>query len=624
MESFMKSSGKWMDGTNMVDIPITSNGMLTSSISSKNTHIPHAPLEFTVNDTDGTQILHHLAIACHAVSDCVKDCNDLKWNIDEHGFSIDQKATELSEVMFNLQNRFTSQNNELESLRENILELQSEIKEKEEESSSLRRNVSLLYEACSTSVSEIEGMTGMGSGNGSYSVGQNHSFSYDHIKSVVEQLGAAVKATRYSNEGNTKELKATVLELQQQLQGKDVQISTISSELASQIREAESYAKQLSVELEDARMQVHNLEEHVEMLLNEKKALETQASELKDLETVASEQHGRIKDLTDELSRKDQEIEGLMQALDEEEKELQEKEFSFKSLEDSRTKALTKLATTVDKFDELHSLSESLLVEVERLQSQLQERDSEISFLRQEVTRSTNELLTTEDSNKQYSSQINDFVKWLETALMQFGVHCESTDDHDYTQVPVYMDMLDKKIVSLISESDDLRVAVQSKDSSLQVERTKMEELSRKSEALEASLSQKDSQIGMLRRDRTMGQPRSINLPGTSEIEQMNDKVSPAAVVTQIRGARKVNSDQVAIDVEMHKDKPLDDEDDDKAHGFKSLTMSRIVPKFTRPISDRIDGMWASGDRLLMRQPTLRLGVLIYWIALHALLVSFI
>ncbi|KAF7088729.1 hypothetical protein CFC21_091803 [Triticum aestivum] len=498
--------------------------------------------------------------------------------------------------------------------------------------------MSLLYEACASSVSEIEGMTGMGSGTGSYSVGQNHLFSYDHIKSVVERLGAAVKTTQYSNEGNTKELKATVLELQQELQGKDVQISTISSELASQIREAESYAKQLSVELEDARMQVHNLEEHVEMLLNQKKALETQASELKDLETVASEQHGRIKELTDELSRKDQEIEGLMQALDEEEKELevlenksndleqmlQEKEFSLKSLEDSRTKALTKLATTVDKFDELHSLSESLLVEVESLQSQLQGRDSEISFLRQEVTRSTNELLTTEDSNKQYSSQINGFVKWLETALMQFGVHCESADDHDYTQVPVYMDMLDKKIVSLISESDDLRVAVQSKDSSLQVERTKMEELLRKSEALEASLSQKDSQIGMLRRDRTMGQPRSINLPGTSEIEQMNDKVSPAAAVTQIRGARKVNNDQVAIDVEMHKDKPLDDEDDDKAHGFKSLTMSRVVPKFTRPISDRIDGMWASGDRLLMRQPTLRLGVLIYWIALHALLVSFI
>jgi hypothetical protein len=49
-----------------------------------------------------------------------------------------------------------------------------------------------------------------------------------------------------------------------------------------------------------------------------------------------------------------------------------------------------------------------------------------------------------------------------------------------------------------------------------------MEELSRKSEALEASLIQKDSQIGLLRRDRISGQlSRSINLPGTSEIEQM-------------------------------------------------------------------------------------------------------
>lgn len=43
-----------------------------------------------------------------------------------------------------------------------------------------------------------------------------------------------------------------------------------------------------------------------------------------------------------------------------------------------------------------------------------------------------------------------------------------------------------------------------------------------------------------------------------------NDKASPAAVVTQLRGARKANNDQVAIDVDMEKDKPLVDEDDDK------------------------------------------------------------
>ncbi|XP_062224074.1 COP1-interactive protein 1 isoform X2 [Phragmites australis] len=627
MESFMKSSGKWMDGA-MIDIPIASKHALSNSMNSK-AHIPNAPLEIKMDDTDERQLLHHLAIACHALSDCVNDCNDLKRSIDEHGFSVEQKATELFDVMSNLQNRFTSQHNELESLREKLVELQSEMKEKDDEIVSMRTNMSLLYEACTSSVAEVEGMTVIYPVNRSY---------VDCIKSIVEQLVVTVKTYRNSNEGSTKELKATVLELQQELQVKDVQISTISSELSSQLREAESSAKQLSVELEDARMELCNLEKQVDVLHNQKKALETQVNDLKDMEAVASEQHGRMKELTDELSRKDQEIEGLMQALDEEEKELevlenkshdleqmlQEKEFALKSLEVSRTKSLGKLATTVDKFDELHSLSESLLAEVENLQSQLQERESEISFLRQEVTRSTNELLTTEESNKKYSSQINDFIKWLETALSQFGVHCESIDDYDCTHVPAYMDILDRKIVSLIAESDDLRVAVQSKDSLLQVERTRMEELMRKSEAQEASLSPKDSQIGLLRRDRTSSQPsKSINLPGTSEIVQMTDKVSPAAVVTQIRGARKVNSDQVAIDVEME-NKPLDDEDDDKAHGFKSLTMSHFVPKFTRPISDRIDGMWVSGDRLLMRQPTLRLGVLIYWIALHALLASFI
>jgi len=56
-----------------------------------------------------------------------------------------------------------------------------------------------------------------------------------------------------------------------------------------------------------------------------------------------------------------------------------------------------------------------------------------------------------------------------------------------------------------------------------------------------------------------------------------NENVSPAAVVTQIRGARKVNNDQVAIDVEMEKDKPFDDEDDDKGkHMFCILLLNTV------------------------------------------------
>ncbi|KAG8058104.1 hypothetical protein GUJ93_ZPchr0002g25486 [Zizania palustris] len=119
----------------------------------------------------------------------------------------------------------------------------------------------------SCSVAEIEGMTGIKSGNQNCSIVQKHLSADDHIKSVVNQLVAAIKFTQNSNEGNTKELKATALELKQELQEKHIQISTISAELASQLREAECSAKQLSVELETARMEVHNLEKQLKYCL---------------------------------------------------------------------------------------------------------------------------------------------------------------------------------------------------------------------------------------------------------------------------------------------------------------------------------------------------------------------
>jgi golgin subfamily B member 1 len=276
---------------------------LILNYSLQKAHIPNAPWEIKMTDADERQFLHHLATACNALSDCIKDCNDLKRSIDEHGFSVEQKASELFDVMSNLQNRFTSQHNELESLREEFVDLQLEMKQKDEEIVSMHRKMSLLYEACTSSIAEIEGMGDIYLGNQSYGVECSVD---DCIKSIVDQLAASVKTSRGSNEGSTKELKAIVLELQQELQAKDVQISTISSELSSQIREGESYAKQLSVELEDVRTEVHDLEKQVDELHDQKKALETQVNDLKDMETVASDQHKKIKDLTDELSRKDQ------------------------------------------------------------------------------------------------------------------------------------------------------------------------------------------------------------------------------------------------------------------------------------------------------------------------------
>lgn len=206
------------------------------------------------------------------------------------------------------------------------------------------------------------------------------------------------------------------------------------------------------------------------------------------------------------------EIEALMQALDEEEvqmedltnkmeemeKVVQQKNLDLKNLDASRGKALKKLSITVTKFDELHHLSESLLAEVERLQAQLQDRDAEISFLRQEVTRCTNDVLVASQmSSKRTSDEIHEFLTWFELIVAQAEVF-DVLDDKNSNDVHEHKEILQKKVFSIISELENLRATAQSKDTLLQVERSKVEELTRKEEFLEKSLHEKESRLNLL------------------------------------------------------------------------------------------------------------------------------
>lgn len=206
------------------------------------------------------------------------------------------------------------------------------------------------------------------------------------------------------------------------------------------------------------------------------------------------------------------EIEALMQALDEEEvqmedltnkmeemeKVVQQKNLDLKNVDASRGKALKKLSITVTKFDELHHLSESLLAEVERLQAQLQDRDAEISFLRQEVTRCTNDVLVASQmSSKRTSDEIHEFLTWFELIAAQAEAY-DVLDDKNSNDVHEHKEILQKKVFSIISELENLRATAQSKDTLLQVERSKVEELTRKEEFLEKSLHEKESRLNLL------------------------------------------------------------------------------------------------------------------------------
>lgn len=383
-------------------------------------------------------------------------------------------------------------------------------------------------------------------------------FSEEGIRSVIERLFMAVKDIMSVQndiaEFGQKDMKAAISNLQKELQEKDVQREKICAELVSQIKEAESISKSYSQELQIAKSQMDDLHRKVKLMEEERDSLTHRIKELQDQESNFADLQLRVKSLEDMLAAKEQgdfievlnlnlfvvisfylnsnlvevtfciitiENEALMEALEEEEAQMEDmtnkieemervllqKNKDAENLEVSRGKTMKKLSVTVSKFDELHQLSESLLSEVENLQSQLQERDTEISFLRQEVTRCTNDAIASAQmSSKRDSDEIHDFLTWVDKMISRVQAHDMDYDDAKVNQIHEYKEMLEKQVVAVISELEDLRSLAQTRDLMLKVEKDKVEQLVRKEEFLENSLRDKESQLAMLRGASDMGQ----------------------------------------------------------------------------------------------------------------------
>nr|GMD26305.1 golgin subfamily A member 4-like isoform X2 [Ipomoea batatas] len=580
--------------------------------------------------------------------------------LDTHSQLVHDEARHISEIVGGIHEEITTQKQSFESMKKDVAWLKSIEKEKDSELLQMRRYNTLLYEACTNSVVDIENWRRQNSGNNlvtsapgnnlisSHSVGRgltedNDFYSEESIRSVSERLLLSVKDVMSMQmelaEGKQKDIKAAISDLQKELQEKDIQREKICRELVSQIKEAEAVANNYLEELQLAKVQVSDLQRYVKSMEEEQTKLEYRIKEMQDQGAAFADAQRRVKSLEDTVAAKEQENEALMQALDEEEAQIEEmsnkigeletallqKNKDMENLEVSRGKALKKLSVTVSKFDELHNLSEKLLSEVESLQSQLQERDGEISFLRQEVTRCTNDALAASQmSSKRSSDEVHDLLTWLDNTISGVKANDANLDNVKVNQVHEYKECLQKQLMSIVSELVGLRVATQSKDLLLQAEKAKVEELMSKEDILESSLHEKDAQLAILR---GAGDPGHVTSTSSEivEIEPLNKWDTPGTVTSQVRSLRKTNNDHVAIAVDVNPDgRELEDEDDDKAHGFKSLTTSRIVPKFTRPLTDMVDGLWVSCDRALMRQPALRLGVILYWAVLHALLATFV
>ncbi|XP_058724776.1 uncharacterized protein LOC131596203 isoform X3 [Vicia villosa] len=602
----------------------------------------------TIDQYNDNTIIENFHLLGHKLQEFLVEVSSLKERIHMHSSSAREQDKTLSILMTNIQREITSQ-------RESFEKIKTEVSKRDLQLIALRGNVARLYESCNNSVTVLEnGKTEL--------LGEKVEFpdqeinlktpSFDDeiseecVKTLADRLllaanGFASIKTEFLD-ANQKEMKATVTNLQRELQEKDVQRDIICADLVKQIKDAEAAAKSYSQELQSLRMEEHDLKKQVEVIEGEKKILEQRIKELQDRLGIAAELEDKVRSQTGLLAAKDQEIESLMHALDEEEiqmeeltkknaeleKTVQQKNQEVENLESSRGKVMKKLSITVSKFDELHHLSANLLSEIEKLQSQLQEKDSEISFLRQEVTRCTNDDLRASQLNNQRSlDEIVEFFMWVDTIVSQDGMDDIPPDMKSDAQVHQYKEILQKKLMSLISELENLREVTESRDEMLQAEKSKVAELNHKAETLEKSLREKESQLNLLDGVEETGK----GIASSSEIVEVepviNEWTTTGTFVTpQVRSLRKGNSDYVAIavDEDPGSTSRIEDEDDDKVHGFKSLTSSKIVPRFTRPVTDLLDGLWVSCDRTLMRQPVLRLGIIIYWTIMHALLAFFV
>ncbi|GJZ27278.1 hypothetical protein Tco_0571531 [Tanacetum coccineum] len=315
------------------------------------------------------------------MQDLITHVNGLEEKLQNHSTCLHEDVILLSETVSTLHRELTSHKHSLESAKEEIAWLESTGKQKESENVVLRKYTSILYEACKSSVLEIEKSKGELIANDSSDEilsEENLSVSQERITNMVNRLLSHVKVYHSiqaeSMEVNLKEMKDTISSLQKELTEKDVQKDRICVDLVSQIKRAEAAAMSNLQELEPAKAQINDLKGKLEAVNLQCNALEQRVKELEGQEAVLSELHEKVQNRL-------------------------------------------RMHCSKASFDELHHLSETLVSEVDKLQSQLQERDSEVSFLRDEITRCTGDSLQALETDKRGLDEIQDILTWLDSVV---------------------------------------------------------------------------------------------------------------------------------------------------------------------------------------------------------------
>lgn len=263
----------------------------------------------TIDHYDDNAIVEIFHLLGHQLQEFLVEVNFLEERIEMHSRLAQEKDKTLSKLMTSVQREMTSQRDSCETLKK-------EIRERDGQLVALRGSIAYLYEACINSVKVIENGKAELVGNESSDLRVNlRTPSFDDgifeecIKTMADRLLLA--ANEFASikteflDANQKEMKATITNLQRELQEKDVQRDRICSELVKQIKDAEAAANSYSRDLQSFSIQEHNLKKQMDLIEAERKMLEQRLKELQDRQGTEAELEEKIRSQADLLAAKD-------------------------------------------------------------------------------------------------------------------------------------------------------------------------------------------------------------------------------------------------------------------------------------------------------------------------------
>lgn len=444
---------------------------------------------------------------------------------------------------------------------------------------------------------------------------------------LADRLLATIKDFSRSEELRESKVEE-FLQLQEQLTLERMENERLCEDLRSQLRKAAAAIDTVDQQHMLDKLKIDELEKaHREFEANDA-LLKQELNSVRNLVSMRNQEEESLVQALDEAETKNEQLFAKVEEL---EVAMQQKQVAFQTLEASRSKALNKLSTTLNKLDDLRRLSEGLLVEVENLHSLLESRDMQISELREEISNIRNEAVSMQkvidgktDDLSQFHRRILDIVAGVD--VRGWEMPSDAVFERAAVGTQELLDVLGKRMNSILQGTEGLRAQLSRKDALLQDTQKRHDELAGKVIFFQEVLQEKQAHIERLKAEKSFGIPDDI-LVASTEVEEMANRgkcvVHPSPVATHVRSVRKVSTlDHLELDVDTEANKSLVDlDDDDKGHAFKPLTSSRFVPRATRVLVDRMDGFWVAGERLLMRKPEARLGVILYWFALHIWLV---